>query len=89
MVLDQAHEQNSAAVKSDGGAVGLTQSLAALRCWMVAGHELVRMTGEFEASLEKKHQPLETRHREQTKRSKVTFGKQVKRLVEIMKDPIP
>ena len=27
MAIDQAHEQNNAAVKSDGGGVGLTQSL--------------------------------------------------------------
>ena len=55
MALDQAHEQNNAAVKSDGGTVGLTQSPEALRRWMVAGPELMRMTSEFEASLERKN----------------------------------
>ena len=55
MALDQAHEQNNTAVKSDGGAVGLTQSPEALRRWMLAGPELLRMTSEFEAYLERKH----------------------------------
>lgn len=31
MATDQAHEQNNCAIKSDGGAVGLTQSPEALR----------------------------------------------------------
>ena len=34
-------------MKSDGGAVGLTQNPEALRRWMVAGPELVRMTTEY------------------------------------------
>ena len=33
MALDQAHEQNSADINSDVGAVGLTQSPEALRRW--------------------------------------------------------
>ena len=34
--VDQAHEQNNAAIKGDGGAVGLTDNPSALRRWMVA-----------------------------------------------------
>jgi len=30
IAIDQAHEQNNASVKGDGGAVGLTENLAAL-----------------------------------------------------------
>ena len=33
IAIDQAHEQNNASVKGDGGAVGLTENLAALRRW--------------------------------------------------------
>ena len=87
MALDQAHEQNNAAVKSDGGAVGLTQSPEALRRWMVAGPEIVRMTSEFEASQGRKHnQTLDTSHHEQTKSAQMTFGKQVKELVDVMEE---
>ena len=46
MAIDQAHKQNNATVKSDGGAVGLTQNPEALRRWMVAGPEVARMTAE-------------------------------------------
>ena len=56
LALDQAHEHHNAAVNSDGGAVGLTQSPEALRHWMVAGPELVRVTSEFEASIGEKTQ---------------------------------
>ena len=56
MALHQTHEQNNATIKTDGGAVGLTQSSEALSHRMVTGPELVRMTNEFEASLEKKTQ---------------------------------
>ena len=45
--IDQAHEQNNASVKGDGGAVGLTENPAALRCWMVSGPEMARLIGEF------------------------------------------
>ena len=37
IALDHAHEQNNAIVKDDGGAVGLTESPAALQRWMVSG----------------------------------------------------
>ena len=40
LARDQAHEQNNALVKSDGGAVGLTENPGALRCWMVAGPDM-------------------------------------------------
>ena len=51
MPIDQAHEQNNATVKGEGGAVGLTQSPEALRRCMVSGPEVARMTTEFEASI--------------------------------------
>ncbi len=41
MAIDQAH----ASVKGDGGAVGLTENLAALRRWMVSGPEMARLIG--------------------------------------------
>ena len=46
--IDQAHEQNNAAIKGDGGAVGLTDNPAALRRWMMAGPEITRLIGEFQ-----------------------------------------
>ena len=44
IAVDQAHKQNNAAVKSDGGAIGLTQNPEVLRRWMIIGPEVVRLT---------------------------------------------
>jgi len=41
--IDQAHEQNNACIKGDGGAVGLTDNPAAFRHWMIAGPEVARV----------------------------------------------
>ena len=48
MVIDQCHEQNNAVIKESVRAVGLTNNLNALRCWMVAGPEVPRMVEEFD-----------------------------------------
>ena len=55
IAIDQAHEQNNASVKVDGGAVGLTENPAALRRWMVSGPEMARLIGEFEVSTKKRN----------------------------------
>lgn len=88
IAIDQAHEQNNATVKNEGGAVGLAQNPEALRRWMVAGPELVRITGEFEACIEGPHESLskESRHHEQNKTSQVTFVQHVQRLVDVMEE---
>ena len=87
MAIDQAHEQNNAAVKGEGGAVGLTQSPEALRHWMVSGPEVARMTTEFEASIGMcKRMNTVTRHHEQTKSIQVTFAQHVKSMVEVIEE---
>ncbi|KAJ8894184.1 hypothetical protein PR048_006794 [Dryococelus australis] len=48
--LDQAHEQNNAVIKGDGGAVGLLTDPAALRIWMFGGPEITQLIAEFEES---------------------------------------
>jgi len=71
----------------DQAAVGLTQNPGALWRWMVAGPEVVRVTAEFEASMEgKKRLSSETCHHEQTKSSRVTFAQHVKHLVEVIEE---
>ena len=52
MVIDQAHDQNNAAIKGDGGAVGLTQSPGFLRRWAVAGPKLAHMISEFDVAFD-------------------------------------
>ena len=43
IAIDQAHEQNNAVIKGDGGAVRLTEDPGALWRWMVALPELSRL----------------------------------------------
>ena len=44
--LKHNYEQESEMIKEDGGAVGLTESPAALRRWMVAGHKIASQSSE-------------------------------------------
>ena len=60
--IDQAHEQNNALVKGEGGAVGLTENPSALHRWMVSGPEIARIINEFEASMVT--ECMETEHSE-------------------------
>ena len=73
IAIDQAHEQNNASVKGDGGAVGLTENLAALRRWMVSSPEMARFIEEFEGSTEKR-QVTDRRHHEQKKHAQMAFA---------------
>ena len=88
IALDHAHEKNYATIKSDGGgAIGLTQNPEALQRWMVAGPELVRITAEFEVSMERLHQrSSNTNHHDQTKSNQVTIAQHVKSLVEVIEE---
>ena len=81
----QAHEQNNSAIKRDGGAIGLTQSPEALRCWMVAGPEVVRLMSEFELSILKKVK-VDQRQHEQTRSSQLRFAQQVQSMVEVIEE---
>ena len=67
LAIDQAHEQNNASVKGDGGAVGLTENPAALRRWMVSGPEIARVIAEFQATADTRTKKTDFRHHEQTK----------------------
>lgn len=73
IAIDQAHEQNNARVKGDGGAVNLTQNPTALQRWMVSGPEMAHLIEEFQALLEKAEKELDCRHHEQTKNTH-TYG---------------
>jgi len=84
--LDQAHEQNNARVKGDGGAVGLTDNPSALRRWMVAGPEVARVIMEFEEANMHPNANEETRHHEETPRAQEAFAKDVQSLVAVIEE---
>ena len=48
IAVDHAHEQMNAAVKGDGGVIGLTENEAALRRWLIAGPEIARILQQWE-----------------------------------------
>ena len=85
IAIDQAHEQNNSLVKGDGGAVGLTESPAALRRWMISGPEVTRMVGEFEDCFTEGE--TERRgHHEEAKGLQISFAKEVKSLVSVIEE---
>lgn len=88
IAVDQAHEQNNALVKGDGGAVGLLENPAALRRWMISGPEIARIIAEFEAGTaiitDEKIDPA--KHHEETEGVQISFAKDVKALVCVMEE---
>ncbi|KAL9954824.1 hypothetical protein ACROYT_G042404 [Oculina patagonica] len=86
IAIDQAHEQNNAIVKGDGGAVGLTENPSALRRWMISGPEMARLVNEFEASVTSVTQAQEGKHHEAQRSYQVSFFKDVKSLVATIED---
>ena len=84
--IDQAHEQNNALVKDEGGAIGLTENPAAFLRWMVAGPEIVRVITEFENHERRSQVQSEKQHHEQTKEMQTSFKKDVSALVDVMDD---
>lgn len=86
VAIDQAHEQNNAAVKGDGGAVGLTENPAALRRWMVCGPEMARLIGEFESLVETSQKTTNLGHHEQTKSTQKAFLRDVKSLTDVIEE---
>ena len=84
--LDQAHEQNNAYVKGDGGAIGLTDNATALRRWMVAGPEVARVIVEFEDFNMHPRNHEETRHHEETPSVQNTFARDVRSLVAVIEE---
>ena len=86
LAIDQAHEQNNASVKGDGGAVGLTDNPAAFRRWMVSGPEMARVIAEFQATADTRTQKTDFKHHEQTKHKQLAFARDVKSLSGVMRE---
>ena len=87
-ILHQAHENNNAMVKGDGGAVGQAENPGPLRRWMVSGPEISRMINEFELSvdLKKKGEHSRMKHHGVQKSVLEAFFKQTKALVAAIEE---
>ena len=86
MAIDQAHEQNNAAIKGDGGAIGLTEDPGALRRWMVAGPEVSHLVFAYEAISGVKDATISTKHHEQTLSAQTSFLERVEALFSVIKE---
>ena len=84
--IDQAHEQNNACIKGDGGAVGLTDNPSALRRWMIAGPEVARAIEEFQDGRQHWGRREDTRHHDQTPSVQTSFAKDVRALVSVIEE---
>ena len=86
IAIDQAHEQNNAMVKGDGGAIGLTENDSALRRWMISGPEMARLVNEFEASMAPEASSESRYHHEDQKSYQVAFHRDVKSLMQVLEE---
>lgn len=86
MAIDQAHEQNNAIIKGDGGAIGLTEDPSALRRWTVAGPEVSRLLAEYENSAGSKTKVNNLQHHEQNLTTQRAFYKNVKSLTTTLEE---
>lgn len=82
IALGQAHEQENASIKGKGSAVGLTESPAALRRWMVAGVEIARMITEFECTTVSENK----RHHEQSLGFQESFKKDMQSVISTFEE---
>jgi len=48
IAIDQAHKQNNAVIKDDGGTKGLTEDPTAFWRWMIAGPEVSHLVARYE-----------------------------------------
>jgi hypothetical protein len=72
-------------VTKSGGAIGLTEDPAALRCWMVAGPEISRLIDEFTGICGNVHEKKQ-KHREETHAGQKNFYAKVNRLLVTISD---
>ena len=86
MAIDQAHEHANAVIKSDGGAIGITEDASALRRRMVAGPEVSPLVVEDESLASAKDANESVRHHDQTEQAQRTFFEKVHKLCTILKE---
>ena len=82
---DQVHEQLNAAVKGEGGIIGITENEAALKRWMVAGPEIAAVLSEYEDRFCQKRTSSD-KHHEQCMATQQQFCKDVKSIVKCIEE---
>ena len=82
---DQAHEQNNAIIKGDGGAIGILNDASTLDRWTTSGPEVARILAEFDVCNTNTSKP-NTNHHQQTKSEQNRFYKNVHNLVNSIEE---
>ena len=85
MAIDQAHEHANAGIKSEGGAISITEDASALRRWMVAGSEVSCFVVEYESLAGATDANESVRHYDQTEHAQRTFFEKVHKLCTTLK----
>lgn len=75
--INQAYDQNYAAFKGDGGAVGLTDRPRTLRLWMMAGPEVTRLIEQFHDETDSGNRTQDIRQHDQLVRVQNAFLKDI------------
>ncbi|KAG7174307.1 hypothetical protein Hamer_G003243 [Homarus americanus] len=86
ITIDQAHEQNSALIQEVGVEVGLIDDPNDLCQWMVAGPDVVRTAEEFQDGHLHMGRCSDTRHHNQRASVQTAFAKDVRSLVNMIKE---
>eukprot|EP00918_Siedleckia_nematoides_P073581 GHVU01160593.1.p1 GENE.GHVU01160593.1~~GHVU01160593.1.p1 ORF type:complete len:241 (-),score=23.69 GHVU01160593.1:1062-1784(-) len=85
LAVDQAHEQNSALIKGDGGAVGITEDESALRRWMIAGPEVCILAAQYDSFSQDKS-TFQTKHHEEIPSVQKSFFNDVRCLTNTIEE---
>lgn len=80
MPLDEAHEQNNAVVKGNGGAIDLTENPDALLRWMICGPEVTRILEEFKNEIKPDLNP-NLKHHDDSPGKQKKFEQRVSNLI--------
>ena len=84
VALDQAHEHNNCLVKSDGGAIGITEKEAALLRWMNSGPAILQPLQTFESSV--RDQTQKSPHHDDTPSKQKKFLEDAKDMTKTIED---
>ena len=85
IAIDQAHEQNNAILKGEGGIIGITEDESSLLRWAVAGPEVCRVIKEYE-TISITDKTVNLKHHEETPSAQKGFKTDVFSLIHTIEE---
>jgi len=86
ITIDQAHEQNNAVKKDDGGVIGLTEDPLAFQRWMIAGPEVIHLVAHYEEVAGTKDATISRKDHEQGGSAQIALFEKVAKLFTVLKE---